>query len=531
MRKFFLFPITLVLLSSNIAAQNTPLDSLLLELDNVLANRSTYVELKEVQIGNLKRSIDSSNSVDSQYSINKKIVEEYKTYNCDSAIHYVEKNIDIAIRLNNTKFIDESQIMLANMYAFAGLFAESHKILTSYDPKKLTKDQQLEYYSAYHRFYEALTKYTNDDKYNTIYRKETAAYIDSSLLLTSDNLIKQNMQKAYKNLLGGKHELAINQLNTLIPTLSSDSHEYAIATSCLAYVYMARNENRELQKINLIKAAITDTQLSIKDHSALMNLAILLHADEGFDRAYNYIKIALEDANFYNSRYRNIFISRVFPIIEKTYLSKIEQQTRDLKIYLILVSVLAVGMFLTSLYIYKQIKIVVKTRRNLKTLNEKLDEANLIKEEYIGYFLSQCSVYINRLDEYKQFIYRKIKAGQSNDLLKSVSTPPDTKKDVEELYYNFDSAFLRLYPTFVNEFNALLKKDERYKLKSNELNTELRIFALIRLGITDNKQISSFLRYSIQTIYNYRSKVRGKALNENEGFEEKVKNIAVFTTR
>lgn len=464
MRKFFLFPITLVLLSSNIAAQNTPLDSLLLELDNVLANRSTYVELKEVQIGNLKRSIDSSNSLANQYSINKEIVEEYKSYKCDSAIHYIEKNIELAKQLNNSEYFDESQILLANMYALAGLFAESNRILESYDSKKLTKDLQREYYFAYYRFYDALAKYTNDDKYNTIYRKETAAYIDSSLLLTSDNLIKQNMQKVYKNLLGGKHELAINQLNTLIPTLSSDSHEYAIATSCLAYVYMARNENRELQRINLIKAAITDTQLSIKDHSALMNLAILLHADEGFDRAYNYIKIALEDANFYNSRYRNIFISRVFPIIEKTYLSKIEQQTRDLKIYLILVSVLAVGLFLTSLYIYKQIKIVVKTRQNLKILNTRLDEANLIKEEYVGYFLNQCSVYINKLDEYRQLIYRKLKAGQTEDLLKLVSAAPNNKKDIEELYISFDFAFLRLYSTFVEEFNALLKEEERYKV-------------------------------------------------------------------
>ena len=227
---------------------------------------------------------------------------------------------------------------------------------------------------------------------------------------------------------------------------------------------MARNENRELQRINLIKAAITDTQLSIKDHSALMNLAILLHADEGFDRAYNYIKIALEDANFYNSRYRNIFISRVFPIIEKTYLSKIEQQTRDLKIYLILVSVLAVGLFLTSLYIYKQIKIVVKTRQNLKILNTRLDEANLIKEEYVGYFLNQCSVYINKLDEYRQLIYRKLKAGQTEDLLKLVSAAPNNKKDIEELYISFDFAFLRLYSTFVEEFNALLKEEERYKV-------------------------------------------------------------------
>lgn len=241
--------------------------------------------------------------------------------------------------------------------------------------------------------------------------------------------------------------------------------------------------------------------------------------------------MALDDAIFCNSRFRNSIIARVQPIIEETYLYKIEQQKRNLRTYAILTSLLILTLAVILYFYYRQIKVVSRARRNLRIMNEKLsalngklDEANLIKEKYVGYFMNQCGIYINKLDEYRKNVNRKIKTGQIDDLYKSSSRA--LEREVEDLYTNFDKAFLQLYPDFVNEFNSLLKPEERYKLEKDQLNTELRIFALTRLGITDVSQIAAFLRYSIQTIYNYKSKVRGKALVGSEQFEEEVKKLS-----
>src|SRR5690606_1393472 len=176
-----------------------------------------------------------------------------------------------------------------------------------------------------------------------------------------------------------------------------------------------------------------------------------------------------------------------------------------------------------------------KARRHLNTINvqlisanQRLDEANLIRERYIGYYINQCAVYLDKLDEFRKNVSRKIKAGQLDELQKLSASTTTLEKDAHELYTDFDSTFLEVYPDFVAEFNALLREDERYVLKKNQLNTELRIFALIRLGITDVNQIATFLRYSIQTIYNYKSKVKGKAAIDPEHFEENVKKLGAF---
>jgi hypothetical protein len=193
--------------------------------------------------------------------------------------------------------------------------------------------------------------------------------------------------------------------------------------------------------------------------------------------------------------------------------------------------VLAVSLY----YIYRQIKFLSKARKKLKITNEqlvnanqKLDEVNLIKEKYIGNFMNQCAVYIDKLDDYRKNVNRKLKAGQIDELLKQTSSSRDLERDVEELYDTFDRAFFKIYPNFVEEFNRLLKEEERYKLGLNRLNSELRIYALIKLGINDVDQVAAFLRYSNQTIYNYKSKVRGKAI-ESENFESEVKKIGSFS--
>lgn len=312
-------------------------------------------------------------------------------------------------------------------------------------------------------------------------------------------------EKAVKLQDKGSTKEALLILTEIYDKQEPASHGYAMMAMGLARAYRLIG-NYALEEKFLMLAAMTDTKLAVKENEALLTLAVNLYHKGDIDRAYNYIKVALDDAIFYNSRFKNTVIARIHPIIENTYLIRLEKQKQNLRFYIFLTSLFVVALAITLYFTYKQTKIVSRAKRHLKAMNEELvglnknlDEANLIKEKYVGYFMNQCAVYINKLDEYRKNVNRKIKTGQIDDLYKSSSRP--FEKELEELYHNFDKAFLKLYPNFVEKFNSLLKPEERYKLEKDQLNTELRIFALIRLGITDVGQIAVFLHYSVQRSY------------------------------
>jgi len=298
----------------------------------------------------------------------------------------------------------------------------------------------------------------------------------------------------------------------------------------LAKVYKSA-KNSDEEEYYLILAATADVESAVKENEALLSLAINLYNKGDVNRAYSYIRVALDDALFYNARFKNSVIAKVQPIIEDSYLQKIRYQQKNLRIYSILTSLFVLILIIALIFIYKQVIALSKARKELRKanedllhLNQKLDEANIIKERYLGYFMNQCSVYVNKLHTYKKNVYLKIKTGQIDSLKRPSSS--DLEKEIDELRTNFDKAFLKLYPNFVSEFNSLLKPQERFVLEDvGQLNTELRIFALIKLGITDVSQIADFLSYSVQTVYNYKSKVKGKSLIESDQFEEELKKI------
>ena len=296
----------------------------------------------------------------------------------------------------------------------------------------------------------------------------------------------------------------------------------------LANLYSLKKEDK-LEDYYLLLAAITDTKLAIKENEALSTLAIKLYNKREIKRAYNYITVALDDAIFYNSRFRNTVITRIQPIIESSYLYTVQQQKQTLWLFLGIAIMFIVTLLIALYYNRKRVIIITRARKNLHfvnnkliSANKKLDESNIIKERYIGYFMNQCSLYVKKIDDLRKDINRKIKAKHIKELYESTS---EYEGESELLYSNFDNAFLDLFPNFVQEFNVLLRPEERYIINSGSLNTELRIFALMRLGITDISQIASFLRYSVQTVYNYRSRVKGKSVLTGEEFDSEVKKI------
>lgn len=510
-------------------------DSLLKVLDKVISERMVYTEKKESVIRELKAKKEKMNDLLDSYHLNAEIIHQYETFVCDSTEQYIHENIEIAKKIGNKEYFLEGRLRLAFVYSLSGLFVQANDIFKSVNCGDLPDHLKALYCWNRIRYYENLIKYTDDVRFSDKYTAEKEAYRDTVMSILYDRSDEYLKEKAVKLQDRGNFNEALEILTKIYDKQEPESHGYAMMSMGLARLYKAMKDT-VLEEKYLILAAMTDTKLAVKENEALLSLAVNLYYKGDIDRAYNYIKVALDDAIFYNSRFKNTVIARIHPIIENTYLIRLEKQKRNLRFYILLTNLFVAALALTLYFTYRQTKVVSKARRNLKKMNEELvvlnkslDEANLIKEKYVGYFMNQCAVYINKLDEYRKNVNRKIKTGQVDDLYKSSSRP--FEKELEELYTNFDKAFLKLYPNFVEEFNSLLKQEEHYKLEKDRLNTELRIFALIRLGITDVGQIAAFLHYSVQTIYNYKSKVKRMSVLDSNHFEEEVKKLGSLSQK
>jgi len=297
-------------------------------------------------------------------------------------------------------------------------------------------------------------------------------------------------------------------------------------------------------------SAISDIKNATKENASVHALAIALFENNDIDLAYYYIRQALDDADFSNARLRTVEISRVLPIIEKAYQDKITQQKDRLSV--LLICILAFSLFLigTIIYTYIQMKRLAKARGSLRQVNTKLNElnsdlqqtnnyileinkdlseSNLLKEEYIARYMNQASAYLDKLEEYRKMLSKIAASGKVEDLYRTIKSKQFMDNESKDFYSNFDVSFLQLFPNFVEEFNALLLDEKKIKPKQKELlNTELRIFALIRLGITDSTKIAQFLRYPINTIYNYRTNARSNASCLRDEFENEVMKIGLI---
>lgn len=513
-------------------------EKLLRILDDKIKKKKYYEIKKKNHIQKLKKEALLYKNNDSiSYHLNYLIVEEYLGYQCDSAYIYSDKNKEIAIRNNNEIWLYKNLLQRSVLLSTTGLFVESKEILDHISPEALPSPLRFSYNSAYECLYSNLSDYSGGDSpYNKIYKNKLADYYNSAykalkpgdpfyyLFLSHKNRIENNWSQAEQN------------VNKFLETTHPGTRLHAIGSFCKA-VIDGKLGNIESQERCLIYSAISDIESSTKENRSMQDLASILYQKGETARAYKYIQSSLEDANFYNARFRNIQISKVQPIIEETYLQTINTQNKQLRWSIFLISILFAGLGITMYFIYKQLKMIAKSRNELsktnsvlKSLNHKLDEANHIKEEYIAFFIRQNSNYLEKFERYKKLISIRLSTGQLDKLSAMVNNKKNEEMDLNELYHNFDQAFLRIYPNFVKEVNKLLKKEEVYNLKEGTLNTELRIFALIRLGINDTNQISEFLRYSLRTIYNYRSKVKAKSVIENDEFEAKIMQIGSIIT-
>lgn len=526
------------LFSGNFAFSIGNVDSVYTRLNKVMDNRQLYMANKEEKILAIKQLLNMGNlSPQQAYDINLKLCNEYKKFKSDSAVFYMLKNVQIGKDLGSQYMRNKAEIELAWLYSTAGLYIESKNLLDNID--RVTLDPKLlpDYYECYNEF---CSHYGQSNNYNVYYAK-SELYRDSLLKVLNPGSLKYQIASAENILYKGKRREAETALLALLERTTDKNPERAVIAYLLGRMYMDEKK-MELQKLYFAVSAIADVENSIKDNASLQSLALTFYKEGDIDQAFRFIEAAVSDALFCNVRYRTVEGSSFYPIINASFQEKEKKKKMEFRLYLILISILSLFLIAGIIYTYKQMKRVSRIRAELFSTNEKLSklnsqlqhandnlsESNHIKEEYIAHFFDLCSTYIDKLENYRKSLHKKAVNNQLDELFKTLKSTGIVETELEELYKNFDTIFLNLYPTFVRDFNVLLVPEERIHPRHGELlNTELRIFALIRLGITDSVKIASFLRYSLRTVYNYRTKVRNKAI-ARESFEEMVKEIGTL---
>lgn len=548
--KFFFASLFLTLSILNpagvFATNSTNLDSLLIEIDNAIKNQNSYIGQRENYIQKIKSQLENSGqTTESRYIIYTQLVNEYEAFQSDSLRKYSIERLSIAESTNNDSWIIDSKINLALVEAQRGFFQEAIDILDNIDKNRFTGQQLINYYKTYYNTYVYWIEYLEGFDISSLVEKRQAAQ-DSLIELLPTDSYDYAVPFAVKYMERGEFDKAEVVLKSILSKLTSNTRDYAVITSLLANLY-ERQEDVEKQKVFLALSALADIRGAILENTSLRTLALLLFNENEIQRANRYIKKSMDDANFYNARLRNFQTARILPVIDKAYQQDRIRQQKKLTILLITISILSFFLLITIFFVIRQMRKLAKAQKKILEINVRLNELNMelknaneqqsltnkslaesnhVKERFISNFLEICTEYIERLEKFKQSVHIKLKVGQTTDILRMTSSTADSTKELKELYENFDKAFLNIYPDFVEEFNKLLRPEERYSIHDNNtLNQELRIFALIRLGINDSNKMAVFLHYSLRTIYNYRSKVKSKALDQKEDFEEKVRQL------
>ena len=546
------------------AGENKETEALYDSLDNAIAQTAQYVKLREARIAQLEGKLKKTRSPKAQYDLAYALFMEYRSYKNDLAMKYINRCIDIAHKSGNPQQEGNAKALLAFQESTTGDYAESYNVLKTIDPQQLDSAGLRNYYWAYQHLYGEMTYYANVDFLRKYYREKYEGYIQmaESLLQPTDDRYLQLQETRLRD--SGKMKEALKINDKRLAHAVPGSHEYAIVTFYRAIIYKVNNRTEDACHY-LLLSAISDVKLAVMDQGSLWELANLLGvaanaSEQQLARSYDYIKFAWQSATIFNTPIRSRQIMPVLTTIEESYQKQLATINRNLKIaicWTVLLVLLVLGLLF---YVNKQRQRIAAahhkqklTNRELQNANERLEmavqqlnaaneqlnaaneslnqvnedlnESNKMKEVYIGRFLRLCAVYVDKIETMRKRVIKLVKARELTKLLTMMQTDHEY---VGELYDHFDSAFLKLFPNFVEEFNALLKPEERIVLEDDrKLSTTIRIFALIRLGIEDSSKIAEFLHYSVNTIYNYRAKVKNGVLCDREEFENKVKMIGM----
>jgi len=524
----------LLLLWPAITFANPKIDSLLQVLDRDIELSPLYQAQRDSMLLSMKQELKSEQDLNKRYKICVALYDNYYSYQADSTLKYILFRIQIAKQLQDKKKLIDSTMDQAALMSIMGMYAEALEIIKGVDKEEVPELKRRYFFicKLIYGFMAGNSVPSERPKFDKLY----LACRDSMLKMLKPGDNDYVMIKADKMISNHQHAAALQLVLADFPTPIINLRRQAYYAYQISQLYKDLG-NREKEKEWLVISAINDIKSTNKDYISLRRLAFMLYEDGDVDRAYVYIKKSLEDALACNARLRTYEISTILPIIDKAYQSQTQLRHRQMLISLLSICVLVVFLIIAVLLVYSKMRKLSVARSELSTANQSLtnandrlrqtniilNESNLIKEEYIGQYIDLCSVYIDKLDEYRRLLNKTAISGKIDDLLRTIKSKQFIEDEIREFYNIFDSTFLQLFPSFVNEFAALQQTDEFIQLKTGQLlNTELRIYALMRLGIEDGVKISRFLHCSASTIYNYRTKIRNNTMCEREKFDEKV---------
>ncbi len=547
MRHFFFLTLLAILPLSG-RAKTTTLDSLYRCLDQEIARSGEYIKDKQAQIALIHNRYLQARNPMVRHQLAWDLYKSYGAFMNDSALHYLNECISLSKEMKQHDLLQSDYIALTHQYAAAGFYNEALKYLALIERPQLKGQQLTDYYYCCNHLYGEMGYYSKDAELKTKSYRLSEVYRDSLCELLPPNSNLYLWRKVVQQCTLKDYKAALNLCDVWLNQVKENTPEYANMAFFRSEVYNGLGDE-ERRKYWLALSALSDVRNAVMDQASLWSLAGLLSQEGDLERSNRYIEYSWNCTQRYNTHLRSWLVSPVLGIISDTYKTNLSRSNTLLRWLIGAVSLLSVFLLASFIYVWqkkKQLSIARNDLRHinaqlkglnselsgkndqLERLNDKLSETNKVKDEYIGKFLSTCSEYIDKLDAYRMRINRKLRANQVNDLLKITSSEELKENEIRELFDNFDTVFLNLFPNFVADFNALLQPQHRIQPPSKtQLTTDLRIFALIRLGIEESSRISEFLRYSPNSIYNYRARIKNKAVCPREEFEQRVKEIGM----
>lgn len=522
-------------------------DPLLERLDETLEMKETYQGYFKERIAVLNDVLAEQNDPDQIYNIRKRLALAYKPNSFDSTLNFLLSNRALAASEGDRLKEMETDFMLVEAYTKAGYHIEASEILGGYSAESVPEEMLQAYYSAAHCFNGETMAYTSSDA--TYAEKEARRdhfrtlvlqMIEEGTLYWYD--LKREEAEASGDILKSRE-----YARKMIECTEVNTPDYARAAYFYAHTFRKEPQNPERQEW-LIRSAIADVMCATNDYASLNEISRMLFERGDIDRAFKYLADhCMTDALAYNGKLRAWQISQFFPEIERAYQAKHARQTRRMAGVMAVAVGLLIILLLLMIFIFKRQQILDSMRRKLQesylqidernrdlvsinsrlvSLNAQIQEADKVKQEYIALFLSILSENISKTRQYRNHVLKSIRQGKTQILVEEIENLPSLDDDILEFYKMFDETFVNLYPDFVERFNGLLADGAAIVPKGDDILTpELRIFALIKLGITDSSKIASLLHYSANTIYNYRAKIKNKARGSRDEFEAAVRNI------
>lgn len=514
--------------------QQQELAAVLDSLDLLVDRRTYFTDLKETRLGDLRSQLAAveEGPVEQRYSTTLELAQEYRPFRFDSALYFSKQALELGHQLPGAAAARAAAIEIAYCYLSAGLFLEAHETIGSIETDDMSDEEATAVHLLRMKYFLDLAEYNdhNDDMAHR-YREEGIREADQALSLSPEGSHDHYFAQIHKQLHLHRYREALSTIDKVLQLKSITDRDRAILLS-LKGTSATELGNERMAMEALARSAGYDLITGTHETTSLARLAGLLYRTGEIDRAAGYIDLAMQDANYYDAKHRKMAVGDIRPLIEQSKMRHLDLRRRQMTIYTVVASLLCLLLISAIVVIILQMRHlrrattqIERTNSALRVSNERLEEANAIKDEYIGSSFYRQGAYIHEQEELYRFILKRLESKQYDAIRKRIRQS-EVVRERKDMYADFDETFTHLFPTFVTEYNALFPPEEQQTLLPGDpLTPEMRIFALIRVGISKTEQVAHFLNYSVNTINTYKTRVKNKSLVENKDFEGEIMKI------